>query len=57
MKSKNIRMDISPETFSTLPPEEQDKIIREYIKDFSTDDLLAVKHLIEQINRPAVAER
>lgn len=42
---------ISPEDFSTLPPEEQDRIVREYLKEFSQNDLLAIKHLIEQ-NRP-----
>lgn len=41
-------MYISPEDFSTLPPEEQDRIMREYLKEFSQNDLLAIKHLIEQ---------
>lgn len=49
-------MDISEEDFSTLPPEEQDRIVREYLKEFSQNDLLAIKHLIEQ-NRPAETER
>lgn len=44
-------MDISEEIFSALPPEEQDRLMREYLKDFSKNDLLAIKHLIEQ-NRP-----
>ena len=42
---------ISPEAFSDLPPAEQDRIMREYLKEFSQNDLLAIKHLIEQ-NRP-----
>lgn len=45
-------MDISPEKFSDLPPEEQDRIIKEYLKEFSKKDLLAIKHLIEKSNRP-----
>lgn len=49
-------MDISEETFFTLPPEEQDRLMREYLKEFSKNDLLAIKHLIEQ-NRPAETER
>lgn len=42
---------ISPEDFSTLPPEEQDRIMWEYLKEFSQNDLLAIKHLIEQTDR------
>lgn len=40
---------ISEETFSTLPPDEQDRIMREYLKEFSQNDLLAIKHLMEQL--------
>lgn len=47
---------ISPKDFSALPPEEQDRIMREYLQEFSQNDLLAIKHLIEQ-NRPAETER
>lgn len=49
-------MDISTETFSALPPAEQDRIMRDWLWEFSKDELLVIKHLIEQ-NRPAETER
>lgn len=42
------KMDINPETFSTLPPAEQDRIMREWLWEFSRDELLIIKHLIDK---------
>lgn len=44
-------MDMSEETFFSIPPAEQDRLMREWLGEFSKNDLLAIKHLIEQ-NRP-----
>lgn len=49
-------MDISEETFFSLPPAEQDKLMREWLGEFSRDELPIIKRLIE-INRPAETER
>lgn len=49
-------MDISEETFFSLPPTEQERIMREWLGEFSRNELLAIKHLIDK-NRPAVTER
>lgn len=51
-----ISFSISPEEFSALPPEEQDRIMKECLKEFSKNDLLAIKHLIEK-GRPAETGR
>lgn len=48
-------MDIDEETFSTLPPAEQDKVMREWLGEFSRNELLVIKHLIEQ-NRPCAKD-
>lgn len=40
-------MDISEETFSTLPPAEQDRLMRELLGEFSRNELLEIKHLID----------
>lgn len=48
-------MDIDPETFSTLPREEQDRIMRKWLQEFSRNELLALKHLMEQ-ERPRIVE-
>lgn len=45
-------MDISEETFSSLPPAEQDRIMREWLGEFSRDELLEIKRLIERSSRP-----
>lgn len=45
-------MNISEEIFFSLPEEEQCEIIKGYLKEFSRNDLLAVKHLIENIDNP-----
>lgn len=44
------------QTFFSLPPAEQDRLMREWLGEFSRNELLAIKHLIEQ-NRPAETER
>lgn len=42
------KMDINPETFSALPPAEQDRLMREWLGEFSRDELLVIKWMIEQ---------
>ena len=48
---------IDEQTFFSLPPAEQDRIMREWLGEFSGNERLAIKHLMEQINRPAETER
>lgn len=40
---------ISPEDFSTLPPEEQDRLMREWLGEFSENELLALIHMRNRI--------
>lgn len=40
-------MNISDQTFSTLPPAEQDRLMREWLGEFSRDEMLVIKRLIE----------
>ena len=44
-------MDISEQKFSTIPPAEKDRIMREYLKEFSRNELLEIKRLIERSSR------
>lgn len=48
---------IDEESFFDLTTSEQDSIMREWLGEFSRNELLAIKHLMEQINRPAETER
>lgn len=40
-------MKISPDQFSTLPPDEQLRIMKELIKDFSVEELKILKEMID----------
>lgn len=40
---------IDEETFSTLPPAEQDKVMREWLGEFSENELLALIHMRNRI--------
>lgn len=40
-------MYISPEDFSALPPEEQDRLMREYIMELSLEERRILKNMIE----------
>ncbi len=43
MKDNDETKYISPEKFTTLPPEEQDRLMREYAKDLSTEERKVLK--------------
>lgn len=47
---------IDEETFFSLPPAEQSGLIQEWLGEFSRNELLAIKHLIDK-NRSAETER
>ncbi len=40
-------MCISPEEFATLPPEEQDRLIKKCIEDLSTEERKILKIMID----------
>lgn len=39
---------ISPEDFSTLPPDEQEAIVKQYIMEMSVEDRKIVKKLLDE---------
>lgn len=41
---------ISPEKFAAIPPEEQDRLMREYAEDLSVEERKILKKMIENEN-------
>lgn len=41
--------NLSPETFFSLPPADQDRIMREWLGEFSENELLALIHMRNRI--------